>query len=223
MRARRGVTAGWLLVGCYAAALIAVTIGTHDATLRPGERPDGGAAAADFITAWERSRTATFVRTGTFERRSTVTGSVISSEDVLVQRPPQRLHRQLGGVEGRDDRRPLVCPSTPSGGAPGGCTLGAATGASYEEDVATEVAGLHTLLDGDSPVYAVAAGVDPECFDLLQRRAEPRAPFGREAQFCFDEATGAPANSRVSYVGGIVEIVVVTGIRAEVTDADLVP
>ena len=101
-------------------------------------------------TAWERSRTATFVRTGTFERRSEVTGSSISSEDVLAQRPPRRLHRQLGGVSGRDDRRLARVPAAPpTGSTPSDCTLGEPSGPSYEEDVASEVAALRTLVTGD--------------------------------------------------------------------------
>jgi hypothetical protein len=55
------------------------------------------------------------------------------------------------------------------------------------------------------------------------QRVEPRAPFGQEARFCFDEATGAPSNSRVVYEGGIVEVVAVTDIRTDVADADLQP
>jgi hypothetical protein len=214
---------GWVLVGCYAAALVVATVTTHDADIRPGARADDGAAAEDFVDAWARARTATFVRTGTFERRSDVTGSSISSEDVLAQRPPQRLHRQLGGIDGRDDRRTLSCPSPPEGASPEPCTLGAPTGASYDEDVANEVAALRTLVTGESPVYAVGPGGDPGCFELVLLQVEPRAPFGQEARFCFDGATGAPLNSRVAYDGGIVEVVAVTDLRAEVTDADLQP
>jgi hypothetical protein len=214
---------GWVLVAVYAAALMVAAVTTEDAPLRPGARPGDGAVADDFVTAWERARTATFARAGTFERRSEVTGSAISSEDVLVQRPPRRLHRQLGGVDGRDDRRVLSCPSGPSGSPPGPCTLGPPTGPSYAEDVATEVAALHGLVAGDAPVYAVASGAEPGCFELAQLRVEPRAPFGREARFCFDDATGAPTNSRVVYEGGIVEVVVVAELRAEVTEADLEP
>lgn len=223
MRARRGIVIGWLVVACFATALIVATVTTEDSPLRPGDRADDGSAAEAFIDAWERSRTATFVRTGTFERRSEVTGSSISSEDVLAQRPPQRLHRQLGGVSGRDDRRLLVCPSAPTGSTAADCTLGEPSGPSYEEDVANEVTALHTLVAGEAPVYAVGAGSEPGCFDLVQLRVEPRAPFGREARFCFDEATGAPTNSRVAYEGGIVEVVVVTDLRAQVGDEDLDP
>lgn len=223
MRARRGVVVGWLTVGLYAAALVVVGVTTTDGALRPGDRPDDGDAAAAFIVAWERSRTATFVRLGTFERRSDVTDAAIASEDVLAQRPPQRLHRQLGGIDGRDDDRLIVCPAPVPGEDAGACHLGEPAGDTYEEDLAAELAGLHSILEGATPVYAVARADRDGCFDVAQLRSEPRAPFGIEAQFCFDADTGAPANSRVRYEGGIVEVLAVTEIRSEVTDDDLRP
>jgi hypothetical protein len=224
MRARRGLILGWSVVAAYAAALLVVAVTTTDGRLRPGDRPDDGSAAVELIDAWERARTATFVRSGTFERRSTVTGAVITSEDVLAQRPPQRLHRQLGGVDGRDDDRVIVCPAPRTGEATGGeCRLGGPGGPTYAEDVASELAGLRSILQGPTPLYGVARGDEAGCFDLAQLRSDPRAPFGTESQFCFDAATGAPANSRVQYEGGIVEVVIVAAIEADVTAADLRP
>jgi len=223
MRARRGVVVGWLTVGLYAAALVVVAATTTDGVLRPGDRPDDGSAATELIGAWERSRTATFVRFGTFERRSDVTDAAIASEDVLAQRPPQRLHRQLGGVDGRDGDRLIVCPAPPAGAAAGECHLGDPGGDTYEEDVAAELAGLRSILGGATPLYAVARAGRAGCFDLAQLRSDPRAPFGIEARFCFDADTGAPADSRVRYEGGIVEVLAVTEIRSEVTDDDLRP
>jgi hypothetical protein len=223
MRARRGVVVGWLVVGLYATALVLVAVSTTDGELRPGDRPDDGRAARELIVAWERSRTATFVRFGTFERRSDVTDAAIASEDVLAQRPPQRLHRQLGGVDGRDDDRLIVCPALPADEGAGECYLGDPGGDTYDEDVADELAGLRSILEGTSPLYAVARGDRSGCFDLAQVRVDPRAPFGIEARFCFDADTGAPAESRVRYEGGIVEVVAVTEIRSEVTDDDLRP
>lgn len=223
MRARRGVVLGWVVVAAYATALVLVAVTTTDGTLRPGDRPDDGLAAERLIDAWERSRTATFLRSATFERRSEVTGAVISSEDVLAQRPPQRIHRQLGGVDGRDDDRLVVCPAPPAGETGGVCQLGEPGGPTYAEDVADELAGLRSILRGDDPLYAVAEGDEEGCFELAQLRSDPRAPFGTEAQFCFDAATGAPSNSRVGYGGGIVEVVTVTEIETVVTDGDLRP
>jgi hypothetical protein len=224
MRARRGLIAGWLVVLAYAVTLVAVTVTTRDGDLRPGDRGRDPGAAAELVSAWERSLEATFLRTGTFERRSETTGAVISSEDVLAQRPPQRLHRQLGGVDGRDDRRAVLCPSAPEGetAPPAPCSFSDPTLPSYEEDVEADVAALRTLVEGPDPVYAVEHAPDG-CFDLAQLRVEPRAPFGVEARFCFDEETGAPTDSRVRYAGGIVEVVAVVRLTSEVDDADLVP
>jgi len=221
MRARTGAVIGCLLVGGYAAAMLAVVLTTSDGPLRPGDRPDPAAADA-FVDAWDRSRTATFLRTGTFERRSEVTGADIASEDVLVQDPPRRLHRQLGGASGRADDRLLVCPAPVADGPPPECRLGAPGGPTYAEDVEAEVEGLRSLLEGRDPVYGVAK-VDGGCFALAQRRSEPRAPFGLEASFCFDAATGAPTDSEVRYAGGIVEVVTTTRLTSEVSADDLVP
>ena len=221
MRARGGLVLGWLIVAIWVIALLVAALTTSDGDLRPGDRERDADASEEFVDAWERSRQATFLRSGTFERRSAATGAAISSEDVLAQRPPQRLHRQLGGVEGRDDRREIACPATTSGES-SPCTFGAAVGDTYEQDVAEEVAALRTVVQGPSPVYAVERGGDG-CFELAQLRVEPRAPFGVDARFCFDATTGAPTDSRVEYAGGIVEVIAVTTVVGEVTDDDLEP
>ncbi len=223
MRARRGLVLGWLAVAAYTALLLVVAIDTSDGPLRPGDRPDDRSAALELIDAWERSRTATFVRFGTYERRSEVTGAVISSEDVLAQRPPRRLHRQLGGVDGRDDDRLIVCPAPPEGQPDSECRLGDPGGPTYADDVATQVEGLRSILSGADPLYAVVRSEEAGCFELAQLRPEPRAPFGTDARFCFDARSGAPASSRVRYEGGIVEVVSVTSIDTDVEDEDLRP
>ena len=226
MRARRGLILGWVSVLAYAALLAGVAV---VAIGERSDRPPAAATASDdevverFVEAWERSRLATFVASGTYERRSVVSDASIASEDVVVQRPPRRLHRQLGGVEGRNDDRLLVCPAPPPGedeAEP--CRLGSPGGRSYVESVANEVAGLRSITQGTNPLYVVTEG-RAGCFELELIRADPRAPFGVEASFCFDAATGAPAGSRVRHAGGIEEVVVVTDIRTEVTDADLDP
>lgn len=226
MRARRGLWTGWASVLAYAALLVVVAV---VAVQDRGDRadrsvaPTAGDAAELFVRAWERSRQATFVASGTYERRSAVTGASIASEDVVAQRPPRRLHRQLGGVEGREDDRLLVCPAPPAGEEdPAPCRLGSPGGRTYAESVGNEVAGLRSLTQGADPLYRVTLGA-AGCFDLELLRLDPRAPFGVDASFCFDATTGAPAGSRVRHEGGIEEVVVVTAIRAEVTEADLTP
>lgn len=226
MRARRGPAVGWLGVAGYAVLLlgVAVVAAREPHHPRPQTEPPAEDVSERLIAAWARSRGATFVTTGTYERRSDVSGAAIASEDVVAQRPPVRVHRQLGGVEGRNDDRLLVCPAPPAGQEDDRqpCRLGRPGRRTYAEAVADEVAGLRSLLQGPTPLYRVTDG-GGGCFDLELVRIDPRAPFGVEASFCFDPATGAPAGSRVRHEGGIEEVVVVTDIRTEVTAADLEP
>ena len=213
---------GWGIVVVYAAALVVATVSTpdHDVARNDVERDDDAVEA--FVGAWERSLRATFVRSGTFERRSEVTGAAITSEDVLAQRPPRRLHRQLGGVNGRDDRRLILCPAGPEGEEAPPCSTGDAAGPTYEEDVVTTVENLRGYVEGPNPVYAVER-VGDGCFELTQLRVEPRVPFGVEARFCFDQATGAPTDTRVTYAGGVVEVLAVADLTDTVRDEDLEP
>lgn len=228
MRVRRGEVVGWAVVAGYVALMAWASVAAMDRP--PADRPAAvdavvDAAAADrFAQAWQRSREGTYVATGSYVRRSEVTGTSLTGEDVVAQRPPRRLHRQMGGVEGRDDDRLLVCPAPPAGeeDRPAPCTLAPPSGPSYARDVADEVAALRAMTGGDQPLYAVSEP-RPGCFALRQLRIEPRAPFGVRASFCFDPATGAVTMSRVRHEGGTVEVVVVTSIRSTVTDADLTP
>src|SRR3546814_14037464 len=102
MRRRARWALGWVVVAAYAALLVATAL-TTPADRRPATGSGSDTAESALIEAWARSRTGTFVTTGTFERRSDVTGASLGSEDVLAQRPPRRLHSQMGGVEGRAD------------------------------------------------------------------------------------------------------------------------
>jgi hypothetical protein len=224
MRARRGAILGWTVIVAYAALLAWTTASAIDAPDIHRSTPAVDSAAERFAAAWERSRQATFVATGTYERHSDVTGATLSSEDVVAQMPPRRLHRQLGGIDGRDDDRVLLCPAPPAGQEddPQPCQLGPHGGRTYEESVAREVEGVRSQTQGDQPLYRVRE-LESGCFTLEQLRVDPRAAFGVEASFCFDPGTGATSASRVRHEGGIVEVLVVTSIRTDVTDADLQP
>ena len=222
MRARWGTIAGAALLAAYVTLMALVVIDTpQDRAPEEPAASEAGAAEA-FVAAWERSRTSTYLTEGTFERRSEVTGASIASEDVVVQRPPRRIHRQLGGVDGRDDGRLLVCPAPPPGeDEPEPCRYGP-EGRSYDSSVRREVEGVRSIVTGGDPLYTVTSPADG-CFVLDLRRSDPRAPFGIGATFCFDAATGAPIRSEVRYAEGINEVVVVDRVTAEVTDADLEP
>ena len=222
MRARPGPLVGRIAVVAWAALLLATAVAEIRAPDHDRTDDHEPAAAEALIDAWARSRRATFVTTGTYERRSDVTGAAIASEDVVAQRPPRRLHRQLGGVDGRDDDRLLVCPAPPPGQDPAPCQLGPPGGRTYEASVERELEGLRAMLLGPDPLYTVRED-QPGCFRLDLAHADPRAPFGVEAALCFDPVTGAPAGTRVRHAGGVEEIVVVTDIRTDVTDADLEP
>lgn len=225
MRQHRGTVLGWCVVAVYSAALVATAVqAVSDPDLDRARLGDGGSAAEHFVDAWRRSREATFVTVGTYERRSDVTGAELSSEDVVAQRPPKRVHRQLGGVDGRDDDRPILCPAPPAGKEADTqpCSLGPSGAMTYAASVRQEVAGVRSLTLGADPLYDVKEP-RPGCFELHLRRIDPRAPFGVAASFCFDASTGAPKLRRVRHEGGIVEVLVVTSIRADVSDADLRP
>lgn len=224
MRARRGGILGWSVVAAYSGLLAWTAVQAVDEPDLDRTAPVVDEAPRRFVAAWERSREATFVAVGTYERHSDVTGATLSSEDVVAQRPPRRLHRQLGGVDGRDDDRLIVCPAPPAGEEddPAPCRLGPPGGATYEETVRREVEGLRSLIQGQQPLYGVREPT-PGCFDLKLLRIDPRAPFGVQASFCFDAETGAPSARRVRHEGGIVEVLAVTSIRTEVTTADLEP
>src|SRR3546814_5921645 len=101
MRRRARWALGWVVVAAYAAPLVPTAL-TTPADRRPATGSGSDTAESALIEAWARSRTGTYVTTGTFERRSDVNGASIASAAVLGQRPPRRLHSQLGGVEGRD-------------------------------------------------------------------------------------------------------------------------
>lgn len=227
MHDRQGRLAGVLVIGAYAALLLGAAVAEIRRDDLHRTAPSGApteSVAEELAAAWERSRTGSFVVSGTYERSSPVTGASLASEDVLAQRPPDRLHRQLGGIEGRRDDRLLLCPAAPAGDdevQP--CRLGAPSGRTYAADVAQEVAGIRSLTTGPDPLYDVRAGRDDGCYLLALRRPDPRAPFGIDASFCFDPATGAPVSRRVEHPGGVVEVTAATSIRTEVTDADLEP
>jgi hypothetical protein len=202
-----------------AAAVLTVVL----AVVLPGDDDgDPVADAADaLVAAFERSRTATFVVEQTFTRTAPG-GASISYGRRLVQRPPEDRFLVGGGTgEGRLGGRVLRCATLVGRDGGGSCTRGPEAGP-YAAEVAAEVAALRALLEGAPPPYEVEALEDPGCFGLTITAPVPSAPYGDEAVFCFDAATGAPTRVEV-HRPEAVDVVEAVEIRAEVTDADLDP
>lgn len=146
-------------------------------------------AAAGFLAAYERSRTATFVVVQRFTRTAAGGGELTSTRR-LVQRPPEdRLLVGGGAAEGRVGGRLVSC-TTAAGGEADCVDRGPAPG--YGADVAAELADLRRLVDGDAAPYAVTEDGDG-CFVLVLAAAFPSPTYGRRARFCFDAGTGAPS------------------------------
>ena len=213
MRARRGKWFGWLVVAAYVALLVAAAV--------PELADDGpvrGRAAVDrLLAAWERSRLVTVVVESEFERRSETTDAVLRSQVVLAQRPPRRILRGFGGIEGRVGDRPLVCGAVPSGRPR--CLQGP-RGNEFDALVAREVRLLRGYVEGPDARYRLVA--DAECFYLRAFAPTFGSPYGRAAELCFDDESGALRRLEVDH-GDVVDVLRATEIRTEVTDRDLGP
>ena len=191
--------AGWSSGGCWSGA------SRPRWSWRPSTTEDADAAPRrpvrttaprreDFVDAWERARH----------------GHVRAHRHL---RAPQRRHRlgdQLRGRarpataaapapparwRGRAGRPPPArrAPARPTGRQPEECTLGRADGPVLRRGRGQR-GGRPAHPGRRAPRRSTPSDGRrrPGCFDLVQLRVEPRAPFGREARFCFDEATGAP-------------------------------
>jgi hypothetical protein len=196
-----------LLLGT--AVIAAVVIGTPPRSRR------GAAAAASFLAAWQRKLSATYVVDATVTRTVADGGQLVAPLR-MVQRPPDRLTYGYGDATGRTKDATLRCPSTPSGASACFTSPGAP---SYDDDVAQELATLHSYFDGDKPLYRVVDFRDG-CFRLDLALQFPAPPWGTQALFCFDRATGAPSLTVIDY-GTVTERTVAAAIRSTVTDADL--
>jgi hypothetical protein len=174
-------------------------------------------AAGAFLMAWHRSRTGTFVVRSDFHRE-TARGGELDSEVLLVQRPPDYLLHQFGGVEGRLDDRAVGCSPDPDGR-----TVCEPTGdeleTSYDDKVADEVATFVSYFAADDhPLYRVRR-TEPGCFDLTLTGLRPSPPYGDKARFCFDDATGALTYVRIERPEGT-DVTEVVDIRTDVRDSD---
>jgi hypothetical protein len=181
------------------------------------EDPAGGesAAATAFVDAWRRSRLATWVVDGRFERR--VGDRVVLAVDVhRAQRPPDRLSVGFGAVDARAGGRRLACAEDDAGVVT--CRDGGPA-PPYAEEVDDEIELLRRYVAPDG-LYTVAA--EPGgCFRLRLRRAMLTPPYGQRARFCFDPETGAPVRAELERLEATDRTVAVR-VDAHPTDEDLV-
>lgn len=177
------------LLGAAAGALVGIlVVGGLVATdvLDPDHVVTGHEAESALVDSWQRSREASYTLEGRFERQKPGIGT-LESAVFEAQRPPDRLRRQFGGVEGVLDGQSVACATDDDGNfrcAPNG------EAADYAADVEDEVARLASYVSTDPPMYEVASD-GGECFLLQQRVAVPEPPYGRRARMCFDDDTGA--------------------------------
>jgi hypothetical protein len=186
--------------------------------LADGEEEDtitGAEAAEALVAAYTRSLDATYQIEGEFTR-TLPGGRTLQSAYLSVQRPPDRLQRSLGSTSGVVNGRSINC-STPAGSS----YTCAATGEAepWDEERQEILDALDQYVRGDDPVYAVTAD-GAGCFDLVRRRTEEDASFGRRAQLCFDETYGGYSRLEVEREGGAVDVMLKAVITDQVSAAD---
>ncbi len=175
----------------------------------------GAPAIARLLDAWTAKLSGTYTVELHVSRQQPGGGS-FDVDEVLVQRPPDRLLSGLGTVNGRFEGRLVRCRTSTEGVESCAPT---ASARSYAADVAAELDTLRSYVEGPRPLYRTV-GYGRGCFGLELALALPAPPYGQEALFCFDEVTGAPRLTVIRR-DGLIERVEATRISTEVTFGDL--
>ena len=211
--------AAFVLAGLIGLTVVAALQDDRDGDAEQGEAPVDAVQA--FLDASARSRSATYRTVSDFTRTSNSVDAVLHRRIVVAQRPPDRLRIDTTGAAGLVDGRRLLCTAQDEEleceDAPAEVTL--------EEQASEQLAALESYVTGDAPLYDVSAELDTpagDCFELGLAHRIVAPPLGIRSRYCFDEATGAPTQTRVEAVEAVDEFQVVE-IQAEVTDADLDP
>ena len=157
-------------------------------------RRDTTDASAPFLEAWDRYRHSTFAVQSDFRRKKVADGGVLYSATELVQRPPDRIVRQFGSVDGVLDGHPLQCST--SGVGDFQCFRSDAQVPPYDDTVRQELDNFRSYFTpsqpGAAPLYRVIRAPDADdCFELFQDLRYPDPPYGHYAKLCFDAPTGA--------------------------------
>ncbi len=209
-----------LAVGALAAAGLIASGRLDDRATAAPAKP----ATADFLAAFHRSLTGTYVVSGTYTRTieclatqpQCVDGQTMRSGALVVQRPPDHLRRENGQVEGAINGHVISCTVETTGRFHCGPTP---TTESFEQSVASQMTALRGYFTGRVPLYRVVhAG--PGCFELTQVREYPSAPYGTFSRMCFDAATGAMTEV-TRQLEGATDVFQARSVRGQVSDSDL--
>jgi hypothetical protein len=205
MRARGTVTAT-IAAAVAVGALLALVVA------RAGG-PEPPPAVDAFLAAWRRSLTGSYATHQVVERRL-VSGRTFSSEVTLAQRPPDRIRVDSSGTEGRVGGRRFGCVPD------GGCRFGG-DAPPYAKDVDDEMGLLRAIVASETPLYATAySDAGAGCFLLVLRARVLAPPYGEDATFCFDAATGALRTS-VVHRAEATDTTTTVDLRAGVRPSDL--
>ena len=173
-------------------------------------------AAATLIADWERWRTATFVTEGTWTRTLDGVEEPLTGSVYTAQQPPRRLVVRLGVTVEQIDDLVATCDSSTDELIAPACVPG--SGLSYVERVEGEMGLVRQYVTGDAREYDVGLA-DNGCYQLSSALPRLASPWGKWAEFCFDEESGALRKATVRRQSATdVELIVL--IRADVTDAD---
>jgi len=173
-------------------------------------------SAENLVVAWNRWRTSTFVSSGTWTRTLDSSDSPLTGDSYTAQDPPRRVVLRLGAIIERVDGAVVTCDNPAEPVIVPECSEFAG-GASYDERLRREMSLVLDYVIGEGRIYDVAE-IDG-CFHVELVANAIRSPWGRAAQFCFDDDTGALMSSRVRRESAVDEEVT-TFVRAEVLDTD---
>lgn len=174
------------------------------------------AAAALLIDAWERWRTASFVSIGTWTRTVDGVAGPLTGDVYTAQDPPRRLVVRLGAVVESVDGFTAACSPVEDDEALTPACLGG-EGIGYDERVAAELALVEQYVGGASRLYDVAT--DGACFQAELIGPALASPWGRWAEFCFDDTSGALQLARIRRPSAI-DVESIHTIRTDVAEAD---
>lgn len=173
-----------------------------------------------FLEDWTRFRTAEALVVSDLTR-VTADGQELVVNEVLAQRPGDRLIRSLSGVTGYLGGVQVFCATATTSVEDGDLECRDVAGAkSIDEALAKERATMKALLEGDPPPYRIF--VTPAgCWELLLTTETFDAPFGETSTYCFDDVTGTLKSLETTFNNGLVETTTAVNVRTEVTDDDL--